>query len=69
MRRKERTNTKNWHSHPSSRWRLSAFSIWSSLAPLQSSKGLAPGLQPREGGDRNVSVILTAPVPKEEKEI
>lgn len=63
MRRKERTNTKNWQSHPSSRWRLPAFSIWSSPAPLQSNKDLAPGL------DKNVSVILTGPVPKEEEEV
>lgn len=69
MRRKERTNTPNWHSHPSSSWRLPAFSIWSSPVPLQSSKDLAPGLQPHDCGDKNVSVILTGPVPKEEKEV
>lgn len=49
MGRKESTNTKNLHSHPSSRWRLPAFSIWSSPAVLQSSKDLAAGL------DKNVS--------------
>lgn len=66
MRRKERINTKNRHSHPSSKVEAASIFHLEFPCPIAQQQGPGSRAAATRGGDKNVSVILTGLAPEEE---